>query len=145
MATSKNKVQKSVSCDDVFKNATPIEMAQYLHTWAVEEMGLHTNPGMKMATVEQLSWITRGSMQDIWKFVLNNVKSRQTVQKVQGNLMLHGKKEHCRQREQFLEKKKQLLSKLNVDRRDVEVLEGEVSRLETDVIKTGENSTCISI
>ncbi|XP_077985834.1 HAUS augmin-like complex subunit 5 [Glandiceps talaboti] len=123
------------SCNGI-ANAGPDQIAKCLSKWVVEEMGVQKLPGQQLPVAEDLERVCRGNMINIWKFVLNNVHSRQTVQKIQGNLAIHGKGEFSKDREDMLQRKRELEAELNVSERHVNVLEGEVERLEREIMKT---------
>lgn len=68
-----------------------------VHTWATQEMhfspqGHHVNT--RIPAPDDFRDVCRGSLVDVWKFVVKRVHSAQNVKKIQGNLALHSKAKH---------------------------------------------------
>ncbi|XP_070547524.1 HAUS augmin-like complex subunit 5 [Ptychodera flava] len=117
-------------------SVSPEQLAAHLHRWSNEEMGFQTHQGQPAPTIKDLEWICRGNMMDIWKYVLTNVHSRQTVQKIKGNLAIHGKGDYCQHREELVRELRELEAEVNISVRDVKVLQGDIQRMEKDIMNT---------
>ena len=59
--------------------------AEAIIEWLQQEMGYRASP-----TPEALRRICRGNMMLVWKFLLERVKSDQTVEKIRRNIHVHG-------------------------------------------------------
>ncbi|RMX60708.1 hypothetical protein pdam_00006825 [Pocillopora damicornis] len=67
------------------------DLAEQLRTWALDEMrfrpqGRHVNASVP--SKDDFKMLCRGAMVDVWKYVLQHVRSTRTVQKIHGNLKL---------------------------------------------------------
>lgn len=100
------------------------ELANGLRSWAMDEMyfraqGRHSNT--PLPSREDFKMLCRGPMADVWKYVLEHVKSTKTVQKIKGNLKLQqliseqashsGDKPHDEVRDQLKQKHAELTKK----------------------------------
>lgn len=59
--------------------------AEAIIEWLQQEMGYRASP-----SAEALRRICRGNMMLVWKFLLDRVKSDQTVEKIRRNIHVHG-------------------------------------------------------
>lgn len=62
--------------------------AEAIIEWLQQEMGCRASP-----TEDSLRRICRGNMMLVWKFLLDRVKSDQTVEKIRRNIHVHGSAE----------------------------------------------------
>lgn len=130
------------------------DIADELRRWALDEMrfrpqGRHINttPPSK----EDFKMLCRGSMVDIWKYVLQHVKSTKNVQKIHGNLKLQqliheqaahsGDKADDEQRGQLKGKHTQLTKELLEVRNKVYHVEKEIKALQKEILQAEENYT----
>nr|XP_022321590.1 AUGMIN subunit 5-like [Crassostrea virginica]XP_022321591.1 AUGMIN subunit 5-like [Crassostrea virginica]XP_022321592.1 AUGMIN subunit 5-like [Crassostrea virginica] len=127
------------------------DIAEKLQTWAVQEMlfspqGIHASS--PMPKVENYREICRGPQKDIWKFIIENVHSAQTVKKMKGNLALKGVKTKSykvkyksddkldERRQNLLDKRAQLTGEVTAALKDISHLENDLGRLEQEILDT---------
>ncbi|XP_056012631.1 uncharacterized protein LOC125679212 [Ostrea edulis] len=127
------------------------DIVEKLHAWANQEMlftpqGLHANK--PIPTVENYREICKGPQRDIWKFIIENVHSAQTVRKVKGNLALKGTKPKSyrvkykadekldEQKQNLLDRRAQLTGEVTAALKDISHLENDLSRLEQEILDT---------
>lgn len=94
--------------------------AEAIIEWLQQEMGYRASP-----TPEALRRICRGNMMLVWKFLLDRVKSDQTVEKIRRNIHVHGspalgkrelKGEAGEDKEKEKEKEKELVESVKIER-----------------------------
>lgn len=127
------------------------DIAEKLQAWAVQEMlftpqGIHANS--PIPKVEHYKEICKGPQKDIWKFIIENVHSAQTVRKVKGNLALKGAKTKSykvkyksddkldERRQNLLDKRAQLTGEVTAALKDISHLENDLGRLEQEMLDT---------
>ncbi|XP_022104105.1 HAUS augmin-like complex subunit 5 [Acanthaster planci] len=127
------------------------EVAALLHKWATEEMnfvpqGRHVNA--PMPTTQELRGICRGSLLDIWEFVITRVHSAQTARKIKGNLALQarhrsgtgykvkykGDSKYSHERAELLQRRRELKAQLEGTKSDIKRLSGDLGRLELEIL-----------
>lgn len=127
------------------------DIAEKLQAWAVQEMlftpqGIHANS--PIPKVEHYKEICKGPQKDIWKFIIENVHSAQTVRKVKGNLALKGAKTKSykvkyksddkldERRQNLLDKRAQLTGEVTAALKDISHLENDLGRLDQEILDT---------
>lgn len=123
------------------------ELANGLRSWAMDEMyfraqGRHSNT--PLPSREDFKMLCRGPMADVWKYVLEHVKSTKTVQKIKGNLKLQqliseqashsGDKPHDEVRDQLKQKHAELTKKLLEVKNKYHNAEKEVKTLQKEIL-----------
>ncbi|XP_068734247.1 HAUS augmin-like complex subunit 5 isoform X1 [Montipora capricornis] len=123
------------------------ELATTLRSWAMDEMhfraqGRHSN--IPLPSKEDFKMLCRGPMADVWKYVLEHVKSTKTVQKIKGNLKLQqliseqashsGDKPHDEVRDQLKQKHAKLTKKLLEVKNKFYNAEKEVKTLQKEIL-----------
>lgn len=130
---------------------TGAELAEQLHTWAVEEMHFYSHglAGGKLPTVDHFRVLCRGPSAAIWKWVTANVHSAETVKTVKGNLALKQSSKPAKykvkyssdeqygdEKTKLLEERSSLTTEITSVLRDIGHLETEIDRLTHDIGET---------
>ncbi|XP_062611958.1 uncharacterized protein LOC134273756 [Saccostrea cucullata] len=127
------------------------DIAKRLHTWTVQEMlfspqGVHANT--PIPTAENFKEICKGPQKDIWKFIIENVHSAQTVRKVKGNIALKGAKPKQYKvkykseekldepRQSLLDRRVQFTGEITAALKDISHLENDLCRMEQEILDT---------
>ncbi|XP_073255986.1 uncharacterized protein [Porites lutea] len=129
------------------------DISNELRRWALDEMrfmpqGRHINASLP--STEDFKMLCRGPMVDVWKYVLQHVRSTKTVQKIRGNLKLqqiiHEQTAHSadlkpddKQREQLKEKHSQLAKELVDVRNKVLHVEKEIKAVQKEILEAEES------
>ncbi|XP_033641240.1 AUGMIN subunit 5-like isoform X1 [Asterias rubens] len=127
------------------------DVAVLLHEWATQEMnflpqGRHVNA--PMPTVQELREICRGSLLDVWDFVIQRVYSAQTARKMKGNLALQSRHKRApshtvkykdgvkftQERSELLQRQRELRSQLTGVKSDVGRLDKDLGRLQSEIL-----------
>lgn len=125
------------------------DISDELRRWALDEMrfrpqGRHINT--TLPSKEDFKMLCRGPMVDVWKYVLQHVKSTKTVQTIQGNLklqhLIHEQAAHSadskpdgEQREELKGKHNQLTRELVEVRNKVYHVEKEIKALQKEILE----------
>ncbi|XP_031555208.1 HAUS augmin-like complex subunit 5 [Actinia tenebrosa] len=125
------------------------DVCEELRKWAVEEMrfrpqGKHVNTSLP--TSQDLKMLSRGSMVNVWEFVVKHVKSAQNAQKIRGNLKLqqllhdnHAKKSKLSkpgEREELQSEFEKVTRELADIRGRVNHIQKEIKHLEKEILIT---------
>ncbi|KAL9964069.1 hypothetical protein ACROYT_G027647 [Oculina patagonica] len=127
------------------------DLADQLRSWALDEMrfrpqGRHIHT--PLPTKDDFKMLCRGAMVDVWKYVLQHVRSKKSVQKLRGNLKLQkliqemgartGDTPDDKERESVKEKHSQLTKELLEVRSKVHHLEKEVKAVQKEILEAEE-------
>ncbi|EDV29232.1 uncharacterized protein TRIADDRAFT_51316 [Trichoplax adhaerens] len=125
------------------------DLARQLKKWAVEEMKFQQHAmytGDQLPTQDDFLRLCRGSTVEIWKFLINNISSLDTVRVVKGNLAIND--HHYRQQQQqsnennsdrsdvmqaLRNEREELMEELKKLEEDNRLVESEIDRLERSV------------
>lgn len=128
------------------------ELSCRLHIWARDEMhfrpqGRHLNS--PIPSEDDFKMLCRGPMADVWKYVLEHVRSTKTVQKIHGNLKLQqliseqgahlGDKPDGEGKEDLKQKHAELAKKVLEVRNKVHNAETEVKTLQKEILDAEES------
>ncbi|CAH1796776.1 unnamed protein product [Owenia fusiformis] len=123
-----------------------------LQRWSLEEM--HFRPQGRfihasMPKQEDYQDICRGQMVDIWEYIINHVRSKQTVKTVMGNLNLQSQQapdsykvkyktgeKYSHEKDELLQKRSKLASDLKRTQTDIDHVERDLKRLQGDILDT---------
>lgn len=131
--------------------ASQSDLATLLHQWMKDEMHFHPqgrHVGSPLPTVEDLQNICRGKqMQDIWKFVLERVRSAKTTRTIKGNLSLMKRQTGDNYRVKFEpgqhlsqewadlhSERKKLMAELSAEKGATQHIDRDIERLRSEIV-----------
>ncbi|XP_048588335.1 AUGMIN subunit 5 [Nematostella vectensis] len=91
MAAARRRTDQSDGSLDI-DALSPEQLAENLRRWAVDEMrfrpqGRYVNA--PLPTADDFKTLCRGPMNDVWKFIIEHIKSAENCKKIKGNVKLH--------------------------------------------------------
>ncbi|RDD40889.1 AUGMIN subunit 5, partial [Trichoplax sp. H2] len=143
------KIKRHTSSLFLATMTSQYDLARQLKKWAVEEMKFQQHAmytGDQLPTQDDFLRLCRGSTVEIWKFLINNISSLDTVRVVKGNLAIND--HHYRQQQQqsnennsdrsdvmqaLRNEREELMEELKKLEEDNRLVESEIDRLERSV------------